>query len=175
MLTPTTEKYRQVFEQAEKLYQQGPDWVTFFREVLGVEGIVRQAFSTFEELTAFEKSPEYEHIQDWIVKLREKKHAGDGETEPTRVITVRLPSSMHEYLKTEAQDLRTSMNKLCISKLLQVIDEARIPGERSEVPTVRRGDLNAQQPAMQQQPPVSSQPQPQPIAGRVNTTAGFVS
>ena len=53
----------------------------------------------------------------------------DPENEPTRVITVRLPKSMHEYLRTEAHDLRTSMNKLCISKLLQVIEEDMIPNE----------------------------------------------
>jgi hypothetical protein len=38
---------------------------------------------------------------------------------------------MHEYLRTEAHDLRTSMNKLCISKLLQVIEQDLIPTERS--------------------------------------------
>jgi hypothetical protein len=38
---------------------------------------------------------------------------------------------MHEYLRTEAHDLRTSMNKLCISKLLQVIEQDLIPAERS--------------------------------------------
>jgi hypothetical protein len=38
---------------------------------------------------------------------------------------------MHEYLRTEAHDLRTSMNKLCISKLLQVIEQDLIPTERT--------------------------------------------
>ncbi|MEM1304746.1 MAG: hypothetical protein AAGG46_07605, partial [Planctomycetota bacterium] len=63
--------------------------------------------------------------------------AADAETEPTRVITVRLPKSMHEYLRTEAHDLRTSMNKLCISKLLQVIEQDLIPTERSGPPKRR--------------------------------------
>ena len=65
------------------------------------------------------------------MKLREQRNATDTESEPTRVITVRLPKSMHEYLRTEAHDLRTSMNKLCISKLLQVIEQDLIPAERS--------------------------------------------
>lgn len=131
MLTPTTEKYQNVLQRAQKLYEQDPDWVTFFREVLGVDGVVRQTFSSLDELTQFEKSTEFEQIQQWIVKLREKRTATDSETEPTRVITVRLPRSMHEYLKTEAHDLRTSMNKLCISKLLQVIEQDKIPTERT--------------------------------------------
>ena len=131
MLTQTTEKYQDVLQAAENRYRQSPDWVTFFREVLGVEGIVRKEFSTFDELTAFEQTEQYEKIQKLLVKLREKRPSADTESEPTRVITVRLPKSMHESLRTEAHDLRTSMNKLCISKLLQVIGEEMIPNERA--------------------------------------------
>jgi hypothetical protein len=131
VLTQTTEKYQEVLQAAENRYRQSPDWVTFFREVLGVEGVVRKAFPTFDELTAFEQSEQYEKIQKLLVKLREKRPAADTESEPTRVITVRLPKSMHESLRTEAHDLRTSMNKLCISKLLQVIGEEMIPNERA--------------------------------------------
>jgi hypothetical protein len=128
--TAAWEKYQEVLQAAETRYRQNPDWVTFFREVLGVEGVVRKAFPTFDELTAFEQTEQYEKIQKLLVKLREKRPAADIESEPTRVITVRLPKSMHESLRTEAHDLRTSMNKLCISKLLQVIGEEMIPNER---------------------------------------------
>ncbi len=131
MLTQSPEKYREILQVAENLYRQDPDWVTFFREIVGIDGAVRKSFPSFEELTAFEQSEEFEAIQKMLVKLREKRASADPETEPTRVITVRLPKSMHEYLRTEAHDLRTSMNKLCISKLLQVIGEEMIPNERS--------------------------------------------
>ena len=131
MLTQSTEKYQPILQSARQLFESEPDWVTFFREILGVDGIVRRQFTRLEDLTAFEKSPEFEQIQKWLVKLREQKNSTDTESEPTRVITVRLPKSMHEYLRTEAHDLRTSMNKLCISKLLQVIEQDLIPTERS--------------------------------------------
>ena len=127
----STAKYQEVLEIADKLYRQGPDWITFFREVLGIDGVVRKAFPNHEDLAAFEQSDEFERIHQMLVKLREKRISADAEVEPTRVITVRLPKSMHEYLRTEAHDLRTSMNKLCISKLLQVIGEDKIPNERS--------------------------------------------
>jgi predicted HicB family RNase H-like nuclease len=130
VLTQSTEKYQQILQTARRLYEQEPDWVTFFREVLGVDGMVRGSFTSLEELAAFERSPEFEQIQKWLVKLREQRTSTDSESEPTRVITVRLPKSMHEYLRTEAHDLRTSMNKLCISKLLQVIEQDLIPAER---------------------------------------------
>ncbi|MCC7476449.1 MAG: hypothetical protein IT425_13735 [Pirellulales bacterium] len=151
VLTQSTEKYQQVLQTASQLFHSEPDWVTFFREILGVDGIVRREFTRLEELSAFEKSPEYEQIQKWLVKLREQKNATDTESEPTRVITVRLPKSMHEYLRTEAHDLRTSMNKLCISKLLQVIEQEMVPTERTSAPTNR-----------------IHKPAPQPVVGSIS-------
>jgi predicted HicB family RNase H-like nuclease len=157
VLTQSTEKYQQILQTAKRLYEQDPDWVTFFREVLGVDGMVRSSFSNLEELTAFEHSPEYEQIQKWLVKLREQRNATDTESEPTRVITVRLPKSMHEYLRTEAHDLRTSMNKLCISKLLQVIEQDLIPAERGSTPE-RKTTITSTTSTNHQPTPTTTQP-----------------
>jgi predicted HicB family RNase H-like nuclease len=157
VLTQSQEKYREVLQVAENLYRQTPDWVTFFREVLGIGGAVRKRFPSFEELTSFEKSDEFDNIQKMLVKLREKRTTADPETEPTRVITVRLPKSMHEYLRTEAHDLRTSMNKLCISKLLQVIGEEMIPNERSGASA--GGSSSSGSPSLSSQPTTAPAPQ----------------
>ena len=125
-----SEQRQDVFRVADEIYQQRPSWVTFFREVLGVDGIVRQAYSTPEALAHFEQTSEYQKIQHMLAKLRESdSDLPGGPREPTRVITVRLPKSLHESLRAEAHDRRTSMNKLCISKLLQVIDEELVPAE----------------------------------------------
>jgi predicted HicB family RNase H-like nuclease len=118
-----------VYRVAAELYRQDPDWVTFFREVLGVEGIVRQVFSSPLELARFEQTQEYADIQQMVAKLRERAAEPADSREPTRVITVRLPKSLHESLRNEAHDRKTSMNKLCISKLLQMVDEKLIPNE----------------------------------------------
>jgi predicted HicB family RNase H-like nuclease len=123
----TTDRKQEVFRIAGELYQAAPDWVTFFREVLGVDSIVRKMFTTAEEMADFEQSPEYAEIQQMLAKLREKSAADESDREPTRVITVRMPKSLHESLRHEAHNRRTSMNKLCISKLLQVISEELIP------------------------------------------------
>ena len=122
--TPVAHEERKQTAQriASEMFQQQPDWLTFFREVLGVDGLVRKLFATPEELAAFEKTDEYTEIQQMLARLRETtSRQADGQ-EPTRVITVRLPKSLHEALKTEAHDRKTSMNQLCISKLLMVID-----------------------------------------------------
>jgi predicted HicB family RNase H-like nuclease len=114
---------------ADKMFQQQPDWITFFREVLGVDGLVRKLFTTPEELAEFEKTAQYAEIQAMVNRLREKSGAAAEGKEPTRVITVRLPKSLHESLRAEAHDRKTSMNQLCISKLLQVIDEQMVVAE----------------------------------------------
>ncbi len=127
--TKPEERTKEVHRVASELFRQSPDWVTFFREVLGVDGVVRRLFESPSDLTALEQTAEYQEIQQMLAKLRENGAAPDDNNEPTRVITVRMPKSLHESLRTEAHERRTSMNKLCISKLLQVIDEQLIPTE----------------------------------------------
>ncbi|MCC9609213.1 hypothetical protein LOC68_06355 [Blastopirellula sp. JC732] len=126
---PVAEKKQEALRVARDLFRQSPDWVTFFREILGVEGVVRRLFNVPEQLTDFEKCEEYGEIQLMIAKLRERTSPQAESKEPTRVITVRLPKSLHESLRVEAHTRRTSMNKLCISKLLQVVDDSMIPND----------------------------------------------
>jgi predicted HicB family RNase H-like nuclease len=126
----TADRKQEVHRIASDLFSQGPDWVIFFREVLGTDGIARKVFQSAEEMERFEKSPEYIDIQQMLTKLREKSAEDEDDREPTRVITVRMPKSLHESLRHEAHNRRTSMNKLCISKLLQVIaDDSEVVTE----------------------------------------------
>ena len=129
MVTESSNKYQEVFQVANNLYQQNPDWVTFFREVLGIEGVIRKVFPEAIGLAEFEQSREFDEIQHMLAKLREQNGAPTTTDEPTRVITVRLPKSLHESLRIEAHERQTSMNKLCISKLLQIIDGELVPAE----------------------------------------------
>ena len=115
---------QKILQVAKDLYQRRPDWVTFFRETLGVNGAARSVFPAQDDFLKFEQSTAYNEIQTMVASLRTAKVRGGGKDEATRVITVRLPESLHEALKKEADDHRTSMNKLCISKLLQVLVES---------------------------------------------------
>ena len=63
------------------------------------------------------------------------------------MVTVRMPRSLHETLKNEAGLLRVSVNTLCISKLMKLLDERErrdargspAPGTpaKSRIPTLR--------------------------------------
>ena len=122
-------KRQEVCRVASEMFLQNPDWVTFFREILGVEGVARRVFSNPGEMDAFEQTDEHTEIQGMVAKLRERSRNQSESNEPTRVITVRLPKSLHESLKAESHQRRTSMNQLCISKLLQIIDNALVPAD----------------------------------------------
>jgi predicted HicB family RNase H-like nuclease len=125
---PVQEERRQTAQRiASEMFHQTPDWISFFREVLGVNGLVRRLFTTPDELAVFEKSAEFAEIQKMIARLRERSGVPADTKENTRVITVRLPASLHESLKVEAHEKNTSINQLCISKLLQVLSDPLLP------------------------------------------------
>jgi predicted HicB family RNase H-like nuclease len=112
-----------VLQVAERLYAMAPEWVVFFREVLGVDGIVRRTFSDPDALLRFECSPQYARIREMLDSLRSRQRDQPSDRETQRVVTVRMPSSLHETLKAEAEQCRVSINTLCISKLMKLLDE----------------------------------------------------
>lgn len=112
-----------VLQVAERLYAMEPEWVVFFREVLGVDGIVRRTFSDPEALTRFECTPQYARIREMLDGLRCRQRESAARGEAQRVVTVRMPRSLHESLKDEAGRMRVSVNTLCISKLMKLLDE----------------------------------------------------
>jgi len=111
-----------VLEVAERLHSMRPEWLAFFREVLGVDGIVRRTFNTPEALVRFECTPHYARIREMLDELRDQERERPAERDSQRVITVRMPSILHETLKAEADSLRVSINSLCISKLMKLVD-----------------------------------------------------
>ena len=146
---------QKVLQVARELHARKPDWVTFFRETLGVSGAARSVFPMQEEYVQFEQSQEFTEIQQLVATLRTRKSVS-GKNEATRVITVRLPESLHESLKAEAADHKTSMNKLCISKLLQALIEE----EEQRNNAAKLASENLQATRMPQTPPATYTPQP---------------
>lgn len=122
---PTQEAVR----AASDMFRRGVDWVMFYREILGQSGVMNRLFSDDASRQLFKQTAQFAEIQQMLAKLREKSPPPADSEEPTRVITVRLPACIHESLRSEARELQTSMNKLCISKLLQVIASELVPAD----------------------------------------------
>lgn len=126
-MSSVREKHEKIKEAVETLFATKPDWVKFYREVMGLHGLVRRAFPTMKSMAQFEQTETYRQIHRMVTELRSMAPPEDLEEEETKVITVRIPQSLHEFLRIEACEHHTSMNKLCISKLLQFIDGENVP------------------------------------------------
>lgn len=138
--TPDSHAAAAVLHTAERLYAVAPEWVVFFREILGVDGMVRRTFSDPAALLRFECSPEYARIREMLDSLRVRQQERPSDRETQRVVTVRMPRSLHETLKEEAAQMRVSINTLCISKLMKLLDEQ----ERRNLAGLRGGFESAE-------------------------------
>ena len=119
----STEQRRQAVQKALAMSWETNDWQDFFREIMSMQGLIHQMFPSVTQRREFETTPEYVEIQHMMAEMRGRRKKRSQDREKTRMITVRLPESLHASLQHEADQLDTSMNKLCISKLLQIIDK----------------------------------------------------
>ncbi len=124
---PYAERCNQAFSLSNDLFGHAPTWICFFREVLAVGGLTHQLFPTTEEYAEFMTSSHYDQLQQMLTALRSRDLPESDPNDPQRMITVRLPKSLHESLCAEAGALKISINKLCISRLLQVLDQKMVP------------------------------------------------
>lgn len=118
-------KRKEALRRAMDVYAKTNDWVTLFRTMMGVNGTINGLFPDDDELNAFQQSQEFREILQMIARLRQNRHRKKDKNtnrEPTKVITVRMPKSLHELLSDQADQRNISINQLCISKLLQMVD-----------------------------------------------------
>ncbi|MEM8669692.1 MAG: hypothetical protein AAGG48_19355 [Planctomycetota bacterium] len=124
---PLEQRGREVLRLAEEAFAKTGSWVAFYREMLGADGVVRQLFPTSEEMRHFESSREWCELQEMVAAIRSQDVSKGDSVEPERMITIRLPKSLHDALRIEADEMNLSINKLCISKLLQRVESRFIP------------------------------------------------
>jgi hypothetical protein len=124
---PLEQRGQEVLRLAQAAFAQTGTWVVFYREMLGTDGVVRQLYSTPEEMRCFEDSSEFAELQEMVAAMRSQDASKGDATEPERMITIRLPKSLHDALRIESEEMNLSINKLCISKLLQRIESRFIP------------------------------------------------
>lgn len=125
--TPSELRPQEILQIAQEAFSKTGNWVTFFREILGSDGIVRQLYPNVDERRKFEATETYAQLQEMLAALRSHDPSKSDATEPERMITIRIPKSLHDALKDESEEMTLSINKLCISKLLQHIDSRFVP------------------------------------------------
>jgi hypothetical protein len=132
-LAPTFEgRCQQAFDVANDLFGSAPNWVCFYREMLGGSGMVHVLFPTDGEFGRFLRSEQYHQIQLMLTALRSRDLPENDPNDPQRMITVRLPKSLHQAMCEEAGRMNISVNRLCISRMLQLLDPKMIPETQSK-------------------------------------------
>jgi hypothetical protein len=117
-------------EAAKRLYEARPNWVTFYHGVFGVVGLLYHYFPDPADRAVIERTDEYRSLFQALQRIRgERPQSGDA-SPAERVITVRVPRSMHQTLLAEAKERGVSLNKLCVSKLLQTIGPDQVPNRK---------------------------------------------
>jgi predicted HicB family RNase H-like nuclease len=129
------ERGASVVSLAAELFGVAPTWTAFYREVLGSEGFLRTAISEASEISEFECCDHHSKLLEMLTALRSRDLPENDPHEAQRMITVRIPKSLHDTICDEANRLEISVNKLCISRLLQRVDRSMIPNSNQK----RRG------------------------------------
>ena len=127
-----SQRCQQAFDVANELFGNAPTWVCFYRELLGGSGLVHTIFNNNTDLGAFLRTEQYHQIQLMLTALRSREMPENDPNDPQRMITVRLPKSLHEAMCEEAGRLNISVNRLCISRMLQLLDPKMIPETTSK-------------------------------------------
>ncbi|MEY2611543.1 MAG: hypothetical protein RL069_354 [Planctomycetota bacterium] len=124
-----------VHQVAAELFGVAPTWTAFYRETLGVDGVAHQVFDNAVDYRRYEASETHTKILEMLTVLRSRDAIDCDPTEPQRMITIRIPKSLHDSLCKESNDLEISVNKLCITRLVQRVDLTMLPS----CPQKRRG------------------------------------
>ena len=69
----TMEKEEVIRQTAEALFARNPDWVTFYRKILGLHGVIRRHYPTLDAMDVFEETETYRQVQQMLRKLRERR------------------------------------------------------------------------------------------------------
>lgn len=130
---PLKKRPAEALRGATEVFAMTGYWVSFYRAVLGPNGLVAQLFPEDEEMGYFCTTREFDEIQKMLTALRTSDEEKAEIVEAVSVITLRLPRSMHVSLGNEAKRRSTSLNKLCISKLLLPAPKEYVPREKGRV------------------------------------------
>ncbi len=155
---PAHLRRKQVVEIASELFGVAPTWTAFYRETLGTDGVVRALFADPEEMREYDCSEEHSRVLEMLTVLRSRDLPENDPHEPQRMITVRIPKSLHDAICDEANQLAVSVNKLCISRLLQRVDRAMIPSSSQKRRGRRPGAAGNTKPDVASDPTTATAP-----------------
>jgi hypothetical protein len=116
-----------VQQVAAELFGVAPTWTAFYRETLGIDGVAHRIFSDPSEYRDYECSDCHCKVLEMLTVLRSRDLPDCDPNETQKMITVRIPKSLHDRICKDANELDVSVNKLAITLLLQKVDLSMLP------------------------------------------------
>ncbi|WP_149496229.1 type II toxin-antitoxin system HicB family antitoxin [Roseiconus lacunae] len=114
-------------DQAVDMIGQNMRWVAAYRQVYAIGELIDRLFPDPAARGLFERSDENGNVLEQLAHLRAIDRSKASAVEPQRILTIRLPESMHHRLARESDALEISLNRLAISKLLEPALPEHIP------------------------------------------------
>lgn len=119
--------------EATQMHATAQHWVPYYRDVIGIGGLLHARLTTPEQRAAFAAAGHYGELLELIADLRGRSTQKQTAYERDQMITIRVPSSMHAVLVLESRDAGTSMQKMAITKLMEPLDMRHLPEYRGAV------------------------------------------
>lgn len=116
---PLEHRAAQVLRMAEEAFAMTGSWVVFYRTMLAPGGVVDKLYSNPTARRYFETTREFAELLEMVTAIRSQDDSSSGIHEPTRMITIRVPRSLHDATVRESEELELSINAYCVTKLLQ--------------------------------------------------------
>ena len=101
-MTSTSHKHEEIKHAVEKLFATKPDWMKFYREVMGLQGLIRRAFPSLGGDGRIRADRDLSRDPSHGGGTAQASPSQRTGAEDTKVITVRIPQSLHEALRIEA-------------------------------------------------------------------------
>ena len=107
------ERAEQVLAVAQELQEQGKTWMQANDALFSPNGLATILFPTKAERKKLAASPIHKKIVEILESLERTEEIDDVSGN----FVVRVPRSLHQALKREAEDENVSMNQLVVAKL----------------------------------------------------------
>jgi hypothetical protein len=114
------ERATRLLRIAREAFRGASDWMQYSNAVYGIGAPYGQLFPTQEEREAFERTEEGKEVRRMLEQLQGGNDDGplpEVQAEGQARFVLRLPRSMFEALRAEAEAEGVSINMLCVAKL----------------------------------------------------------
>lgn len=116
---PFEERHNEILRLSQEAFAMTGSWNVFYATIFAVGGVIDQMFPSKEQRRHFETTDSFAELLEMLTSIRSQDESKTDAYEPSRMITIRMPRTLHDAIKREAEELELSINNYGLTKLLQ--------------------------------------------------------